>query len=637
MSSASAPRAREILARLDPSREALNALLGPSPASRAAWEEAAALTDADDASRVVRARALNALGRPADALAVLGAQSGPDGAVVEGESRLLLGETDAARAALDRAVALEPRWAPARLLSAVVRLSHGELDAAAADLDLSDAPGALAPAMLAVRALVAAQSGDERAGEALLTRALAAADAGWLRALRGTLRRGLGDLPGARVDLDAAVAAEPSAWALAQRADVLNRSGFYRDALKDLTAAAALAPGSAAPHAQAANVYFDQAFYPEALEFMDKALALAPADPGLRARRARFDTVLGELEKAEAGYRHALELAPGDSQIEFELLQVRAMLDRGPEVLRAVAAGAVSAPYDDYLRAYVSFRSGKRRAARTYFLRAMKHANPSFAERLRLYAEVAAVLGDRPRSPAKRPKGAPQFYLCGIGIKHPYQATVEIMRALDQCSVIYNNLGDPQIADFLGMFKARVRAVDRRAGEPAMGRVLRILGGVKATGAPTGFVTRIHPFIYRRIANDLAQICEDRGIRYRAYGAVSLTEAAWGLGDERAPVPAPGAPFGGRVFDLVWLVAHADLLQPRHSTVIYCIAPTERRLELCVLLSKNYPPAHPVYMLAGSGDKEGEVRALTVGDLTEVLPKFDMGAVMYLPALGGKS
>jgi histidinol dehydrogenase len=32
---------------------------------------------------------------------------------------------------------------------------------------------------------------------------------------------------------------------------------------------------------------------------------------------------------------------------------------------------------------------------------------------------------------ASLPRGSPRFYLCGIGIKHPVQATVEILRALD--------------------------------------------------------------------------------------------------------------------------------------------------------------------------------------------------------------
>ena len=633
--SAASPRAREAFARLDPAREALNALLGPAPASRPAWEDVLAGAGGD---RVLRARAENALGRPAAALAALAGASGKDAGLAEAEARLLLGETDEARAALERVLAARPGEPLALLFSAVARLSAGDGDGAAADLDAAGDGGGLAPALLAVRALLLAQRGEEAAGAALLDRALAARSAGWLHALRGTLRRGMGDLPGARADLDRAVAEEPSAWALAQRADVLNRSGFYRDALADLSRAAELAPGSAAPHATAANVYFDQAFYPEALEAMEKALALAPADPGLLARRARFHTVLGRLEEAERGLSRALELAPDDVQLRFERLSVLALLDRGAEVLRAADAGEVDPLYADYLRGYVAFRAGKRRKAREHFLQAMSRTEGGFAERLRLYAEVAAVLGDKPKGKAKaRPRGAPSFYLCGIGIKHPYQATVEILRALDQCGRIYNNLGDPQIADFLGLFNAEILAVDRRFGEPAMGRVERVLAKVKPTGRPTGFVTRIHPFIYRRIANDLAQICEDRGIRYRAFGAVSLTEAAWGLGDERAAPPPAGAPFGGRAFDLVWLIAHEDQLSPRHATVVYCIASAEHRLTLCGLLARRFPAGHPVYMLAGSGDKEQEVRPLTVGELPGILPGYDMGAVMYVPALGGKS
>jgi tetratricopeptide (TPR) repeat protein len=631
--SASAPRARELAARLDPAREALNALLGPAPASREAWAEARRLClgarDAD--GRLLLARAANALGAPAEALAAAEGLPGAEAACLEAEARLLMGEPAGAQAALDRAVAADPRDARARLLSAVSRLAAGQPDAALSDLDAASASAPLDGALAAVRALALAQRGEEAAGAAVLDAAVRARPAGWLKALRGTMRRSLGDLAGARADLDAAVAEEPSAWALSQRADVLNRCGFYRDALKDLERAAALAPGSAAPRAQAANVYFDQAFYPEALAEMDRAVALAPADAGLRARRARFYTVLGRLAEAEDDLARAFAAEPDDAQIRYERLLVAALRGRLAEAARG--ADSVPPPFDDALRGLAAFRGGRRRKAREFFRRGAGRASGPFAEKLRFYAEVAAVLGDRGRA-RKPPRSAPHFYLCGIGIRHPYQITVEILRALDSCAVIYNNVGDPQIADFLGLFDAEVRAVDRRFGEPAMGRVERILSGVRRRGRPTGFVTRIHPFIYRRIANDLAQRCEERRIRYRAFGAVSLTESAWGLGDELSPVPPAGAPFAGRVFDLVWLVAHADQLEPRHALVVYCIANTEHRLSLCALLSRRYPAEHPAFVLAGSGDKEQEIRPLTVGALAEVLPKFDMGAVLYVPALG---
>lgn len=537
------------------------------------------------------------------------------------------------RAALDARLASDPGDPHARLLSAIARLTMGDPAGARADLAAARTGADLDPALVAVSALARAQSGDEAGGIALLDAALSKRPAGWLHALRGTLRLGRGDLPGAREDLDSAVTAEPSAWVLAQRADVLNRMGFYRDALADLVKVQALIPDGAAPLLTAANIYFDQAFYLEAMEMMDRARALAPADAALLARRARFLHLLGRLPEAENELTRARALAPDDSQIRYELLLVRVLLGRGKEVAAEILKKPVAPPYNSVLFAYLEFRAGRRRKAAGLFRRAAAASGGAFAERMTLYAFCADILGDR-RGPPRAGKDRVEFFMCGIGIKHPFQATVEILRALDRCAVIYNNLGDPQIADFLGLFSAEIRAVDRRAGEPAMGRVDRILSGVRRRGLPTGFVTRIHPFIYRRIANDLAQRCEDMGLRYRAFASVSLTESAWGLGEAAGGPPPAGTAFGGRVFDLVWLVAHPELLEPRHALVVYCIAGSEDRARFAGKIAALYPAEHRAFVLAGSGDNEQRVREVRVGDLSRDLPGFDMGAVLYVPPTG---
>ncbi len=540
------------------------------------------------------------------------------------------------RGVLDSTLSRDPGDAKARLLSAVSRLTTGDPAGARADLAAARAEGGLEPALAAVEALARAQAGDEAGGISVLDAALSKRPAGWLHALRGTLRLGLGDLPGSRADLDAAAAAEPSAWVLSQRADVLNRMGFYRDALADLVKVQALIPDGAAPLLTAANIYFDQAFYAEAMGMMDRARKLAPADPSLLARRARFLLTLGRLPEAERELARARALSPEDSQIRYEHGLVRVLLGRGKEVAAELVKNPVGAPYDSVLGAYLDFRGGRRRKAAASFRRAAAASGGGFAERMTLYAYCADLLGDR-KGPPRRGADQVEFYMCGIGIKHPYQATVEILRALDRCAVIYNNLGDPQIADFLGLFSAEIRAVDRRAGEPAMGRVDRILSGVRRRGLPTGFVTRIHPFIYRRIANDLAQRCEDKGLRYRAFASVSLTESAWGLGEAAGGPPPAGNAFGGRVFDLVWLVARPELIEPRHALVVYCIASAEARVQLAAALAARYPASHTAFVLAGSGDNEQSARPVRVGDLARDLPGFDMGAVLFVPPLGEKS
>ncbi|UPT75759.1 MAG: hypothetical protein M0D55_08855 [Elusimicrobiota bacterium] len=287
----------------------------------------------------------------------------------------------------------------------------------------------------------------------------------------------------------------------------------------------------------------------------------------------------------------------------------------------------MSAPFDSYLTAYVLCRKGERAKAVKPFLAAAAASEGGFAERCRFYALVCRVLSEKPSG---KPVKHPQFYLCGVGIHHPYQITTEILRALDACEVLYNNLGDPQVSEFLGLFGAEIRAVTRVDNEPAMGRVQRIIAGLQR-GKTSGFVTRIHPFIYRRIANDLVVVCDEKKIDFKAFGAVSLTEVAWGLGTAEPDHGPARGPFGLRVFDLVHLVKNPSQLDHRLATIVYAIANDEDRRSFCQLVREKYDPARTVYFLAGSGDREQQVVSAPVSRIEEKLLSLDLGTVTYLP------
>lgn len=610
-------------------RAYLACLIGQPPEGRAAWEAELARRrgkrGAEDLR--LRGRALSMLGRGADAISELSRAleldpKSAEGWAWRGEARLLAGERVPARADLDRAAALAPSWPWGRLLRAVCLLTEGDVDGAEKELAAAGAR----PEAAVVKALLEGQRGRAREGAAALDRAIASGASGPLHAVRGLLRLAQGDLPGALADADAAAALEPSAWILMQRADALNRSGFYRKALESAAAAAELVPESPEPHLQAANIYFDQAFYPEALEAIEKAVARRPDDAALLARRARFHLVLGRFPEAEAGLKKACRLAPDDAQLRFERLNVATLRGRHAEVLREIAAGALSAPFDSYLTGYVLCRKGDRAGAAGHFLAAAAKADGGFAERCRFYALVCRVLA----GPKLDAKSHPQFYLCSVGIHHPYQISVENLRALDACEVLYNNLGDPQISEFLGLFRAEVRAVTRVDNEPAMGRVKRIIAGIQR-GKVTGFVTRIHPFMYRRIANDLVTVCEEKKITFRAFGAVSLTEVAWSLGVSAREHGPERGPFGARVFDLVYLANRPHLLEPGHPTVVYCIAHDEHRRQLCAVIRERYAKDDIAFLLAGSGDREQEVVSVSIEGLEKKLLSLDLGTVMYLP------
>lgn len=610
-------------------RSYLTCLIGLPPGGRAEWTAALSRGKGgkDAAALRLEGRALSLLGRGEEALSALDRalsldESSHEGWAWRGEALLLSGRRGEARRDLDKSVALSKSWPWARLLRAVCLLTEGDVDAAHEELSgLRPLPEAVL-----VSALLEGQRGAARAGVDAASAELVKRPSGPLFAVRALLRLGLGDLPGCLADLNSAAALEPSAWILMQRADALNRSGFYRPALEDSAAAAKLLPDSPEPHLQAANIYFDQAFYPEALAEMEQALARRPDDADMLSRRARFHLLLGRFEEAEKGLDRACALAPDSAQLRFERLNVIAMRGRYAEVLKAIKAGALREPFESYLAGYVLCRKGDRAGAVKHFLRAAERADGGFAERCRFYALVCRVLS----KPERKAKSRPQFYLCGVGIHHPYQITTEILRALDACEVLYNNLGDPQVSEFLGLFRAEVRAVTRVDNEPAMGRVKRILAGL-SRGKTAGFVTRIHPFIYRRIARDLVTECEAAKISFQAFGAVSLTEVAWSLSAAEPGHGKARGPFASRVFDLVHLIKNPRLLKPEHPTIVYAIANDEDRRTFSALVRANYAPDQSVFFLAGSGDREQEVVPAKVEDVEEKLLSLDLGTVMYLP------
>lgn len=613
-------------------RDYLTCLIGLPPGGRESWEARlkAVKTKKDAAALREAGRALSFLGRGEEALKALDKAIALDAKSAEGwgwrgEAYLLAGRKDEARKDLDKAVGLAKDWPGAKLLRAVCLLTGGDTDGAAKELAKAEVPEAVV-----VRALLEGQRGKAPKGIEELDAELVKRPAGPAYAIRAVLKLGMSDLPGALADLKEAAKLEPSAWILMQKADALNRSGFYRDALKDSAEAAKLLPESPEPHLQASNIYFDQAFYPEALEEMEQALKRRPDDADMLARRARFHLVLGRMEEAESGLTRACKLSPGP-QLNYERLNVITLRNRFDEVLKEIKKGALQPPFEDYLTGYVLCRKGERAKAAPYFLKAAAQSDGGFAERCRFYALVCRVLS----KPDKKAADRPQFYLCGVGIHHPYQITTEILRALDSCEILYNNLGDPQVSEFLGLFRAEVKAVTRVDNEPAMGRVQRIIAGLQP-GRTTGFVTRIHPFIYRRIANDLVVVCEEKKISYQAFGAVSLTEVAWGLGVADNLHGTERGAFGLRVFDLVYLIKNPRLLEPKHPTIVYAIANDDDRRSFAALMREKYEKNGRVYFLAGSGDREQEVVSATVAEAGEKLLSLDLGTVMYLPPRRGE-
>jgi tetratricopeptide (TPR) repeat protein len=624
--------------KADPDQERLylRSLIGTSPEMLERLQSELKRLGKSASARALprQGRLLGALGREREALAVFDRAIKKDSGSAEswtlrGETLLLAGRLDEAFENLERAIALDPAWPWARLLRAVCLLAQGRLDQAKPELALAAKRPESRAAALAIEAIGEGQSGHPQRGIDLLTRALAGGERGWLFGMRGMLRRDLEDLPGSIEDFNRAEKLERSPWIYSHRADVLNRTGFYREALADLESLAKLLPSSAEPHAHAANIFFDQAFYKEALECMDRAIKRDPDSAALRARRARFYFVTTRLVDAQKELTEAVRLDPTYDQARFELLMVKII--RGQYAAAKKDLGTIEKPLADYLLGLMYCRKKQFNLSEKHFSAAAK-AGGSVGQRAGYFGLVAKVLGEK----SAKPKGAlPDFYLCGIGIRHPFQTSVEALRALARCKVLYNNIGDPQIMEFLSLFPGEIRAVRRVWDGTALGRAERIVAALKK-GETTGFVTRIHPFIYRKIAKKLVNLCHDKGATFTSFGAVSLTEVLWGLAVSEpgsAEARAAAKDFGLRVFDISYLNNNPDLLQERFGTVVYCIAGDDERKRLAELLVSRYPKGHTYYVLAGSGDKEDVVIPVPADRLGPELRGKDSGALLYVPGV----
>lgn len=197
--------------------------------------EAADRAVAEEASSwalVVRAKALRALGRNAQAeLALASAVSAePDSYLARawhGEALRALGRGPEALAELDEALRAEPSCAWARVLRGALKAELG--DEAGAERDIEAGCSLDARASGAYDVL-----GDGRSGLARDARSA------WAWAWRAGARLAEGDAAGALADLDAGVALDPdAAWLRARRGEAAARLGRWRRALGDLDLAIA--------------------------------------------------------------------------------------------------------------------------------------------------------------------------------------------------------------------------------------------------------------------------------------------------------------------------------------------------------------------------------------------------------------
>lgn len=297
-----------------------------------AARDAAAARPGDGAARRALARSYqaNGLDREAAASHAQADRLAPDdapGAYLHALVRWRLGERDAAREQLDRALSLAPDQAPLHARSGAWLLELGDLDGA--DQAFARA-AALAPDDLAGplgRARVAVARGDGSAALAQLGELpVTAADLGEVRFLRGSALRLLGRLDEARRELaawDGEPAPRSDPWlasladhaagtmATLDRAVAWARAGQPQRALQPLRDLHAARPDDTAVLEKLVAVCLDLELFDEAEAALAASLARDPDHPRSHYLVARVREARGDLPGALEASLRSLALHDG--------------------------------------------------------------------------------------------------------------------------------------------------------------------------------------------------------------------------------------------------------------------------------------------------------------------------------------
>ena len=335
--------------------------------------------------------------------------------------------------------------------------------------------------------------------------------------------------------------------------------------------------------------------------------------------------VQGRVAEAARESARALKLSPRDPGLHHEHVRLLALAGRGAEAAAALRKAPLPRALRDHLGGYLLARRGEWKRAERLFRAAAVSREPGaegLRDRSRFYALVAREMTMLKREPRVASR---EMRLMGLGYRQPFQVSVQSLAFLSGAEVIYSNLSDASVVDFVGLFGIPFRAiVFRRSDHEAFKCARDVMPGFKKARVVC-VVTRGHPLYYGRLAYRLAQLVARRGWPMRVPGSTSLADSFLSMADRSS-----GAALGAQLRDC------NDLgdIDPRLPLVLYNFgAMGDWRAELPKKLMKVYPSSHPVALLAGSGDREFAPLQSTLGGVERALRLADEAVTILVPAL----
>jgi precorrin-2 methylase len=224
-----------------------------------------------------------------------------------------------------------------------------------------------------------------------------------------------------------------------------------------------------------------------------------------------------------------------------------------------------------------------------------------------------------------------QVYLCGLGVFPPQTATVEVLQAISECDVIFNNLPGIGLSEFLGLFCARRRPVAFRYEQDAVLCADLVMSEV-AAGKTVGFVTFGHPLLFGPLSHNIIRVCREKGIALKAFGAVSSMDVALASGGMVFGYSYPGF----QVFEMTSAsgLAHIEKASNKLPIVVYFAdgMGEDGLKSLLKALSARFPSSHrcilfgPTLKLEGA-DKDG----MTLKELGSIVHHKLSQGVLFVP------
>jgi hypothetical protein len=191
--------------------------------------------------------------------------------------------------------------------------------------------------------------------------------------------------------------------------------------------------------------------------------------------------------------------------------------------------------------------------------------------------------------------------ICGLGVNPPAETTLETLQILGACRVVYCEIADKKVFDWLKGYCKKV-ARPKSAAE--------IVKAAKG-GEDVGVAVWGHPEFSSRLAREVQLKCRKARVPFRVAGAISPIGSAFARS-----VSFLGGDYGYQgiqAYELETLLGDSKVLVTRLPLVVYAESAPKRSWDkLFALLKERYPKDREVRLYAaGAHEKVSSVARLS--------------------------